>query len=133
MEIRHTKPSRLFVATGGGAGLNSHYPCRHGVAAVSLHLLREVDGTTDDIGVVLPRCAAAMLIGSALAYIQAADGEEAADEFLADMNEARVQAAQQITEHLAERRAAQAAACCEAGYRTAGCEHTCSPADRSSN
>ncbi|MGQ5606207.1 hypothetical protein [Streptomyces sp. EKS3.2] len=124
MDIRHTRPSRLFIATGGGAGLNDDFPCSHGTSALSLHLLSNRGDTSEDIGIILPRCAAAALIGAAIAYIAAADGEAAAAEFIADMDKSRVNAARQLDAHRADYEAAQAA-CCEAGYRSKGREHTC--------
>ncbi|MDT7847243.1 hypothetical protein [Streptomyces justiciae] len=124
MELRHTEPSRVFVATGGGAGLNPNFPCGHGASAISLHLLSTIGGTTEDIGIILPRCAAAHLLGAALAYIKASDGQAAVDEFLAYMNKACDEASAELAGHAADHQAAKAA-CCEAGYRTQGREHTC--------
>ena len=127
MKIKHTDPSRTFVATGGGAGLNPDFPCGHGTSAVSLHLTSHIGNTSDDIGVIIPRCATAALIGAALAYIEATDGQAAADDFLEDMNKARDEASREIKALLANHEAA-AAACCEAGYFTQGREHTCQDA-----
>lgn len=129
MEIRHTEPSRFFVATGGGAGLSPDFPsCSHGTSAISLHLTSSIGGTHDDLGVILPQCAAASLLGAALAYIHAVDGQDAHDEFLASMTKAYDEASAQIAKHAADDEAARAT-CCEAGYRTQGREHTCRATD----
>ncbi|MFF9285440.1 hypothetical protein [Streptomyces griseosporeus] len=126
MNIMHTQPSRLFIATGGGAGLNPDFPCGHGTAALSLHLLSQHGEVSEDIGIILPRCAAAGLIGGALAYIAAAEGAAAADAFLADVDAAYEKATREVKAYMADQEAAQAA-CCEAGYRSQGREHTCQP------
>lgn len=124
MEIRHTQPSRYFRATGGGAGLNDDHRCGHGQPSISLHLLSQHDGVSEDIGILLPVCVAPTLVGAALAYIHEALGSEMADEFVTALLAARDKAIPQIAAAAAAYRAADEA-CCEAGYRTQGREHTC--------
>lgn len=126
MEIRHTDPSRLFVATNGGAGLNFDHPCAHGIPAVSLHLFSHHHGTSEDIGILLPSCVAPSLFGAAIAYVQAACGSETAEQFIADLLTAKEQALEVLAARRAKWDAVQAA-CCEAGFRTQGREHTCQP------
>ncbi|MET7475109.1 hypothetical protein ABZT17_12215 [Streptomyces sp. NPDC005648] len=131
MEIRNSEPSRLFRATNGGAGLNFEHPCSHGMAAVSFHLLGQTeDGTEDDIGILLPTCSAPAIFGAALAYIEAAYGNDAGEEFLAVMHASRDQAAAMLAARRAQYEAA-GRACCQAGFFTQGREHTCSPETRS--
>ncbi|MEU6012055.1 hypothetical protein [Streptomyces sp. NPDC047453] len=124
MELRTTEPSRIFRATGGGAGLNAEYRCSDGSPYLSFHLFSEHDGTTEDIAVLLPSCVAPRLFGAALAYLEAAQGTEAGEQFVQALLATRDRSAQMIAADLAEREAASAA-CCEAGYRTQGHEHTC--------
>jgi hypothetical protein len=125
MEIRPSRPSRLFPATGGGAGIASTNRCGHGDLVLSLHLFSRLPGqTVDDVGVLMPQCVARQLFGAALAYVQAADGPEAADRFLADMLDARDETLERLAEFEAEQKA-QPPACCEAGATTEGREHTC--------
>lgn len=127
MELRHSEPSETFIATGGGAGLSVDHTCAHGARSLSLHLLGQ-DGK--DLGVILPRCVAAGLVGAVLAYIGACEDERAIDDFLENITRGQALAAEQISRRLAERRAARSA-CCEAGHRTQGREHTCRVADPS--
>jgi hypothetical protein len=124
MEIRNTEPSRIFHATGGGAGLDFDHFCSHGSPAISFHLLSEHGGGSDDIGILLPSCAAPALFGAALACIKAHSGSAAADEFVREMFSACDEAVTQIETRVAEHKEALHA-CCEAGYRTQGREHTC--------
>lgn len=124
MDISDTPPSRRFYVTGGGAGLSSDYPCSHGNPAVSLHLTSDLDGTTEDIGILLPSCMAPQLFGAALAFIQVYSGSDAADEFVTSMLAFRDQALPTVAEHRTTLRA-QGRGCCEAGFRTGGREHTC--------
>ncbi|MEU4172142.1 hypothetical protein AB0F46_35325 [Streptomyces sp. NPDC026665] len=123
MDIRHTEYSRLFPVSYGGAGLNFDHPCGHGVPTISLHLFSEHGGTTEDIRVLLPTCAAPALFGAALAFVQAAVGAEAAEDFIAAMLAARDQGLKAI-----EGRKAQPRTRCEAGRHTEGREHTCTAA-----
>ncbi|MFC8521144.1 hypothetical protein [Streptomyces sp. NPDC057257] len=132
MEIRNSEPSRLFHATNGGAGINFSHPCSHGMAALSLHLYgHQQDGTTEDIGILLPSCAAPGLFGAALAYFEAAYGSEAGEEFLQQMQAAKDQAAEMLATRRAQYEKAQRA-CCQAGFFTQGREHTCHPTDTTS-
>ncbi|MFF9123207.1 hypothetical protein ACF09J_07895 [Streptomyces sp. NPDC014889] len=124
MEIRITEPSRVFRATSGGAGLNAEHRCSDGSPYLSFHLFSEHDGITEDIAVLLPSCVAPRLVGAALAYLEAAQGAEAGEQFVQALLAARDQSAQMLAAEMAAREAA-AAACCEAGYRTQGREHTC--------
>ncbi len=124
MDISHTPPSRRFYATGGGAGLSSDHPCRHGNPAISLHLTSNRDGSAEDIGILLPSCMAPQLFGAALAFIQVYSGSDAADEFVTSMLAFRDRALPAVAENRAELRA-QGRGCCEAGFRTGGREHTC--------
>ncbi|MEU8555916.1 hypothetical protein AB0C80_18270 [Streptomyces anthocyanicus] len=124
MHLRHTEPSRTFHVTGGGAGISLRHPCEHGQPAVSLHLFSQSNGRSDDIGILMPMCTAPGLFGAVIAFIDEAMGTEAGDDFLATIQKSRDAAARQIAHGKAERRAT-AEACCEAGYRTQGREHTC--------
>ncbi|MEU0459752.1 hypothetical protein ABZ322_44145 [Streptomyces sp. NPDC006129] len=124
MEIKHTDPSRFFVATSGGVGLDFDRLCAHGTPAVSFHLFSETAGTSEDLGVVLPSCVAARLFGSALAFIKVSGGSAAADEFVKDMLESCDATVPRLTAHAAEHAAAQRA-CCQAAHHTRGREHTC--------
>ncbi|MER6531186.1 hypothetical protein [Streptomyces sp. NPDC001508] len=126
MEFRTTTPSRIFPATGGGAGLNFQRLCSHGTPTISMHLFSEHDDTGEDIGIILPTCAAPDLFGAALASIHVALGKDAADEFMQQLLNARDEGIEQFAAGLAERAAARAA-CCEAGFLTKGREHTCRP------
>ncbi|MFE9935893.1 hypothetical protein [Streptomyces hirsutus] len=126
MDIKRTEPSRLFFVTGGGAGIAPEFPCGHGRASLSFHLFSQDGGTTEDIALVIPTCATAQLVGAALAFIQHSIGEEAAAQFLEEMHAARDKATRQLDAYQADPEAARAA-CCEAGVRTQGLEHTCSP------
>ncbi len=124
MHLRHTNPSRLFHVTGGGAGLDPTHTCAHGSPSVSFHLLSDHDGKSDDIGILLPMCAAPALFGAAVAFVDDAMGADEGDEFMASVQAAREHASRQITAAKTAKRAA-AEACCEAGYRTQNREHTC--------
>ncbi|WP_073946490.1 hypothetical protein [Streptomyces kebangsaanensis] len=124
MDIRFTEPSRVFRTTNGGAGLSFEHPCNHGSPALSFHLFSEHDGITEDIAILLPACAAPHLFGAALAYLEAAQGSGVGQQFIEDMLAARDRSAQLLAAKRAEYEAASAA-CCEAGYRTQGREHTC--------
>ncbi|MFE7236126.1 hypothetical protein ACFVAF_37040 [Streptomyces sp. NPDC057596] len=124
MDIRITEPSRIFRATSGGAGLNAEYRCSDGSPSLSFHLFSEHDGTTEDIAVLLPACVAPRLVGAALAYLEAAQGTEAGEQFVQALLATRDRSAQLLAAERAEHEAASAA-CCEAGYRTQGREHTC--------
>jgi len=130
MDIRATPPSRTFITTEAGAGLNFDHPCAHGNPSLSLHLISEQEDTTEDLGVVLPVCAAAALFGAALANVQAAHGSAAAEEFVADMLAFKERAAAALVARLARFKEAQEA-CCQAGAFTQGREHTCNPSDDS--
>lgn len=132
MEIRNSEPSRLFHATNGGAGLDFNHPCSHDMAALSLHLFsHHQDGTTEDIGILLPSCAAPSLFGAALAYLEAAYGHEAGEEFLKEMHAAKDHAAEILADRIAQYAQAHRA-CCQAGFFTQGREHTCRPTDTTS-
>ncbi|MFJ2717457.1 hypothetical protein [Streptomyces sp. NPDC087437] len=124
MEFRITEPSRIFRATAGGAGLSFEHRCSEGGPSLSFHLFSEHDGTTEDVAVLLPACVAPHLFGAALAHLEAALGSEAGEQFVQALLATRDQSAQMLAADRAEREAA-AAACCEAGYRTQGREHTC--------
>ncbi|MFF3928611.1 hypothetical protein [Streptomyces hirsutus] len=126
MEIRITEPSRLFAVTRSGAGLSFEHPCTHGAPALSLHLFSEQGETTEDIGVLLPTCVAPDLFGAALAFVKAGLGADAADQFVTDMLAACDEATERIDARRAEHKAVHDA-CCEAGFRTGGSEHTCRP------
>lgn len=128
MEIRNTDPSRLFLVTKGGAGLSFEHRCSHGGPAISLHLFSERNGTSEDIGVLLPTCIAPSLFGGVLAFLESAHGTEAADEFMEDMLAAKERTLQLITARR-ERMEAAEQACCQAGFYTQGREHTCRPTD----
>ncbi|WP_406157691.1 hypothetical protein [Streptomyces canus] len=124
MEIRNTEPSRYFHATGGGAGLNFDHPCGHGKPALSLHLLGEHGDSSDDIGILLPSCAAPALFGAAIAYIEACHGSAAGEEFMAELLAGKERAAQVLEKRRADYEASMRA-CCQAGFFTQGREHTC--------
>lgn len=125
MEMKRIQPSRVFAATSGGVGVVDEARCAHGDPILSFHLFSEQPGKTpDDIGILLPQCVAPELFGAALAYVQVADGVEAGERFLARLFSARDRALEQISAYQAEEEA-HARACCEAGSRTGGREHTC--------
>ncbi|MFD5656967.1 hypothetical protein [Streptomyces hirsutus] len=126
MDIKRTEPSRLFFVTGGGAGIAPEFPCGHDRPSLSFHLFSQHGDTTEDIALVIPACAAAQLVGAALAFITHNVSEEAADQFLEEMHAARDKATRRLDAYQADTEAARAA-CCEAGARTQGLEHTCSP------
>lgn len=129
MQIKHTQPSRLFFATGGGAGVNPDFPCGHGNPALSLHLLSTHNGVKDDIGILLPVCMAPGLFGAALAFVHASTGAAAAEEFVTGMLASRDQALAHIRSAAAQQERAYRH-CCQAGFLTQGREHTsnCRPA-----
>lgn len=124
MQIKLTEPSRFFLVTGGGAGLNFDHPCAHGRPAISFHLLSNRHGQADDLGLLLPSCSAPSLFGAALAYFTACHGEEAGEMFLAELLAARDEAAALLTSRRAAYEAAEEA-CCQASVFTGGREHTC--------
>ncbi|MEU9661880.1 hypothetical protein [Streptomyces chartreusis] len=130
MDIRAVEPSRTFITTEAGAGLNFDHPCGHGNPSISLHLFSEQEDATEDIAVILPACAATALFGAAIANIEAVHGSEAAEDFVADMIAAKQEAAAAIADRLARLKAAEQA-CCQAGALTQGREHTCRSSDDS--
>lgn len=118
MHIERTRPSSLFIVTGGGAGLAPEAPCTHGLPSMSLHLLSNRGRRPKDIGIIIPSCATAQLVGAALAFLQAHSGEEAADEFVRELLAAR----DEVVHRLA---AENVKPCCQASLNTQGREHTC--------
>ncbi|MGW2170370.1 hypothetical protein ACWC1C_07540 [Streptomyces sp. NPDC001705] len=125
MPLRRTEPSRIFHVTGGGAGLDPTHRCDHDSPAVSFHLFSEHHGRTEDIRIVMPMCGAPGFFGAAVAFIDEELGIDEGDKFMAAIQKAREQATRHIDRAKAAQRAAKDA-CCEAGYRTQGREHTCS-------
>ncbi|MCM8548946.1 hypothetical protein [Streptomyces sp. STCH 565 A] len=126
MHLRRTQPSRIFHVTGGGAGIDPTHPCDHGTPAMSFHLFSEQGDQSEDIGIVLPMCSAPALFGAAVAFIDEVMGSEEGDRFMAAVESAREQAGQRIADGKVSLHAAENA-CCEAGYRSQGREHTCRP------
>ncbi|MFB7597218.1 hypothetical protein [Streptomyces sp. NPDC056160] len=124
MEQRFTTPSRVFPVTGGGAGINANHRCSHDRPSVSFHLFSDLADSSEDIAFLIPTCAASALFGSALAYLEACEGQAAVDEFLEEMSAARKDAARLLTARAAQDQATKGA-CCEASVRTHGLEHTC--------
>ncbi|MGW0795143.1 hypothetical protein [Streptomyces sp. NPDC002692] len=125
MKIQRLKPRRIFTATGGGVGVLDDQRCGHGGPILTFHLFSRLPGhARDDLGVLMPECVASQLFGAALAYVQAEEGEAAGERFLAEVLSARDQALEQLTAFQAQEDA-HARACCEAGSRTGGREHTC--------
>ncbi|NUS86001.1 MAG: hypothetical protein HOY75_25580 [Streptomyces sp.] len=123
MEFKATKPSRIFYATHGGAGVDRDHPCAHDTPAIQFHLMDDSPQRPhDDIGVLIPQCLAPHLFGAALAFVRATSGSDAADEFVAAMFAAYEQAAHTLDDLHDNKRT-----CCEAGFRTHGREHTCNP------
>lgn len=123
MEIRSVPPARLFHVTNAGAGVDPDHRCGHGSPSVVLHLFSDHDGTPEDLGVLLPACAAPGLFGAAIAAVAASGGPAAAQGFISKMFSAYEEAGRAIAERVR--------ACCEAGFRTAGREHTCGRAPAS--
>jgi hypothetical protein len=117
MEIRSTPPARYFHATTGGAGVDPEHRCGHGTPSIVLHLISGHGDSAEELGVLLPACLAPDIFGAVMATLAAAGGPAAAEEFIQKMFAAYEQAVHTI--------AARTSACCEAGYRTAGREHTC--------
>lgn len=115
MEIRSTPPARYFHATAGGAGVDKEHRCSHGTPSVLLHLIN--GDSAEELGVLLPACLAPEIFGAVMATLAVAGGPEAAEGFVQKMFAAYEQAVHTL--------AARTSACCEAGYRTAGREHTC--------
>lgn len=130
MDIRNTEPSRLFRATGGGAGLNFDHPCAHGSPAVSLYLVSEQNDTTEDIGILIPVCVAPGLFGAVVAFVEACHGQAAGEEFLEDLLAGKGRTARLLESRRVQHEGAQRA-CCEAGFFTQGREHTCQPSTES--
>jgi len=124
MEQSFRTPSRYFLTTSGGAGVNTDRRCSHGKPAVSFHLFSQLAGVDEDIAFLLPTCAAAPLFGAALAHLEACEGQAAADEFMTEMLAARDEAARILAARATQDQATKSA-CCEASVRTAGREHTC--------
>ncbi|MGW4300384.1 hypothetical protein ACWEHT_11465 [Streptomyces sp. NPDC004646] len=126
MKFAITRPSSLFLATNGGATLNPQVRCEHGTPGVSFHLFGRSTTGPDDVEVVMPSCLAAGLFGATLAHIEAHGGQEAVDQFVADMNTAREQATSLLPSYPAATEGLDSA-CCETGFLTQGREHTCRP------
>ena len=123
MHIRKTRPSQVFVVTGGGAGLVPEMPCDHGLPSLTFHLFSKHDGGEgpQDIGIVMPTCATAQLVGAALAFLKTYVGDDSAQTFVEEVHAACDVALRQ----LAVAQAATESSCCEAGVRSHGREHTC--------
>lgn len=124
MEFERTTPTKQFIVTGAGAGVNFHAHCGHGDPVITLHLFSSSEDTVDDLGLLLPSCLAPDVFGMSLAYVEAVQGAEAGQKFL-DAMLARKDAS--LTA-LRERRAAYQASnpdCCTAAALTSGVEHTC--------
>jgi hypothetical protein len=125
-EFEPHAPAHRFVATRAGAGLDPDIRCEHGHPAVSLYLMTDASTPprppllAGDLQVLMPSCMAPQLFGAVLAFIRAERGTDAAEEFMQQMHAASDRAARSIADSVAQHRA-----CCEAGSRTGGREHTC--------
>lgn len=127
MEYVFDTPGHMpqFLVTHGSAGLEQTIPCAHDHAALSLHLISDpaATGSTGEeqhLQVLVPQCFAPHLFGSALAFVQASRGTDAADEFVKQLLDTYEQASETI-----RKAQEQGRACCEAAFRTGGREHTC--------
>lgn len=117
------EPAQQFLATRGGAGLHHEDHCTHGHPALSLHLISEPKDPRDapeHLQVLMAQCFAPQLFGSALAFVRAGRGPDAADTFVSEMFTAYEEATKAVLAIQAEGRA-----CCEAAFNTRGREHTC--------
>ncbi|MFC5217282.1 hypothetical protein [Streptomyces coerulescens] len=124
MEIRRTTPSKLFIVTGAGAGLDFSSECSHGDPILSLHLFSRGEDVVDDIAVLMPACLASEVFGMSLAYVEAVHGAEASGKFL----DAMLARKDNGVTSLRERRASYEAShpvCCTAAAFTRGVDHTC--------
>lgn len=118
-------PIDRFLATTGGAGLDYDSFCEDGHPVLKLHLVSDLAGTGDTpadkhLQVLVAQCLAPHLFGSAIAFVRASRGSDAADAFVSAMFDAYEQATKTILDIQAQGRA-----CCEAAFRTGGREHTC--------
>ncbi|MEU9134638.1 hypothetical protein AB0D33_01485 [Streptomyces sp. NPDC048404] len=116
---------RAFHTEAAAARLTPEAVCDHGSGSILLHLFGTLDGAPDALNVLVPPCKAPALFGGVLALIEANGGPDKADRFVRLMFEARDRAAATITAQRAAKARALESACCEAGFRTGGSEHTC--------
>ena len=118
--IKTTDP---YVVGNTGARVDTDAYCAHGQAAVFLALFahrRSEPHQQERLDTFVPRCVLAELIGAVHAQITHEEGTEAAQAFTHEIEQNSQASLAALQEMHAQRRD-----CCEAGFRTAGREHTC--------
>jgi hypothetical protein len=119
------EPARTFHVETAGAGLSPETLCSHGGGSLLFRLFGTLDGKDEALAVHFSPCIAPALFGAVLAFVETNGGSDTADKFLRIMLEARDQVSADILAQRDERAAVLESACCEAGFRTGGTEHTC--------
>lgn len=115
----HPFPRRLRV-TSAAASMAPTTLCRHGHSGFELLLLGQPPHQEGaQIDVVLPRCVAADLTGTLMALIILTEGPASAQDFAIRITTATAKTLREIDDDRDDR------ACCQAGQRTGGREHTC--------
>lgn len=117
------KPDDEFIVQNSGTQITDTAVCAHGQAAALLVLFgynHSQRGHTRRLDALMPRCVLAELLGSVQAQILRHEGEDALQQFRAEIDAHTQTSARDLEELHTQRRD-----CCEAGFRTNGTEHTC--------